>query len=188
MRSAPASRSPPGAPTRRGRRRCAPRRARSSACRCSPSTMRPAGASRSSPTAATPLAELDLQPPLTFVLGAEREGLPDELVARADEVATIPLAGRGRVAQRRRGRRDRALRARGARLAAGRCRTEAHAARPSRTAASAATAAATSAREAAAETARARRRRRERRAEAGERGRRSRSRRPEPRPPFGEIQ
>jgi len=41
----------------------------------------------------TPLAELTLALPLTFVLGAEREGLPGELVARCDEVATIPLPG-----------------------------------------------------------------------------------------------
>ncbi len=41
----------------------------------------------------TPLAELTLAPPLTFVLGAEREGLPGELMARCDEVATIALPG-----------------------------------------------------------------------------------------------
>lgn len=38
----------------------------------------------------TPLPELDLTPPVTFVLGAEREGLPD--LADAD-VATIPQPG-----------------------------------------------------------------------------------------------
>ena len=57
-----------------------------------------------------PLAELDLDPPLTFLLGAEREGLPDELVAQSDASRHDPAAGRRRVAQRRRGRRDRALR------------------------------------------------------------------------------
>lgn len=40
-----------------------------------------------------PLAEVSLEPPLTFVLGAEREGLPDEIVARCDEAATIPISG-----------------------------------------------------------------------------------------------
>jgi len=39
----------------------------------------------------TPLAELDLAPPLTFFLGAEREGLPADL--DADVEATIPLPG-----------------------------------------------------------------------------------------------
>jgi RNA methyltransferase, TrmH family len=40
-----------------------------------------------------PLIELDLGPGTTFVLGAEREGLPDEVLAVCDRVATIPLAG-----------------------------------------------------------------------------------------------
>ena len=40
-----------------------------------------------------PLAEVDLAEPLTFMLGAEREGLPDDVVARCDEVATIPIPG-----------------------------------------------------------------------------------------------
>lgn len=39
-----------------------------------------------------PLAELSLERPLTFVLGAERDGLPADLAARCDEVATIPIA------------------------------------------------------------------------------------------------
>jgi RNA methyltransferase, TrmH family len=39
-----------------------------------------------------PLAELDLEPPLTFYLGSEREGLPDELVAGSEQ-ATIPIPG-----------------------------------------------------------------------------------------------
>ena len=38
-----------------------------------------------------PLPELDLAPGTTFVLGAEREGLPDEILADCDERATIPL-------------------------------------------------------------------------------------------------
>lgn len=40
-----------------------------------------------------PLADLDLHPPVTLVLGAEREGLPANVLARCDETATIPLAG-----------------------------------------------------------------------------------------------
>jgi TrmH family RNA methyltransferase len=39
-----------------------------------------------------PLPQLELAEPVTFVLGAEREGLPSEIVARCDEAATIPLA------------------------------------------------------------------------------------------------
>ena len=40
-----------------------------------------------------PLAEVSLEQPLTLVLGAEREGLPDEIVAQCDEAATIPTSG-----------------------------------------------------------------------------------------------
>ena len=39
-----------------------------------------------------PLPELDLEGRLTFLLGAEREGLPEELLAQCQEVATIPTA------------------------------------------------------------------------------------------------
>jgi RNA methyltransferase, TrmH family len=39
-----------------------------------------------------PLSELDLEPPVTFLLGSEREGLPDELVADT-QAATIALPG-----------------------------------------------------------------------------------------------
>jgi TrmH family RNA methyltransferase len=39
-----------------------------------------------------PLAELDLGERATFVLGAEREGLPDEVVAGCDAAAHVPLA------------------------------------------------------------------------------------------------
>ena len=46
----------------------------------------------------------------SFVLGAEREGLPDDVVAACDAVASIPIAEASRVAERRRRRRDRALR------------------------------------------------------------------------------
>jgi TrmH family RNA methyltransferase len=38
-----------------------------------------------------PLGELDFGAGATFVLGAEREGLPDDIVAGCDESATIPL-------------------------------------------------------------------------------------------------
>jgi TrmH family RNA methyltransferase len=40
----------------------------------------------------TPLEELDLEPPLTFLLGSEREGLPEDLVTDRCK-ATIPLPG-----------------------------------------------------------------------------------------------
>jgi TrmH family RNA methyltransferase len=40
----------------------------------------------------TPLALLDTGVPVTYVLGAEREGLPDDVVAGCEETATIPLA------------------------------------------------------------------------------------------------
>ena len=39
------------------------------------------------------LSEADLTPPVTFLLGAEREGLPGELVAQSHEVVTIELSG-----------------------------------------------------------------------------------------------
>ena len=39
-----------------------------------------------------PLAELDLAESVTFVLGAEREGLPGDVAASCDELVSIPLA------------------------------------------------------------------------------------------------
>ena len=39
-----------------------------------------------------PLHELDLGRPTTFVLGAEREGLPDDVVAECEQAASIRLA------------------------------------------------------------------------------------------------
>jgi RNA methyltransferase, TrmH family len=39
------------------------------------------------------LAELEPVVPTTFVLGAEREGLPEEVLARCDVLATIPQSG-----------------------------------------------------------------------------------------------
>ncbi len=41
----------------------------------------------------TPLHELDLEGPVVFVLGSEREGLPEEIVAQSNYLATIPLPG-----------------------------------------------------------------------------------------------
>jgi RNA methyltransferase, TrmH family len=45
------------------------------------------------PRGGEPLAELELGGPTTFVLGAEREGLPDDVLARCEGRATIPQAG-----------------------------------------------------------------------------------------------
>ncbi|MEP6910559.1 MAG: RNA methyltransferase [Actinomycetota bacterium] len=39
-----------------------------------------------------PPAEIEPGVPVTYVLGAERDGLPDDVVAACDESATIPLA------------------------------------------------------------------------------------------------
>ena len=39
-----------------------------------------------------PLKDVDLGGPTTFVLGAERGGLPEDVLARCDDRATIPLA------------------------------------------------------------------------------------------------
>lgn len=39
------------------------------------------------------LADANLTPPVTLVLGAEREGLPDEVLASCDAVASIPMPG-----------------------------------------------------------------------------------------------
>ena len=38
------------------------------------------------------LEDADLEEPLMFLLGAEREGLPEEVLAQCDERATIPVA------------------------------------------------------------------------------------------------
>ena len=45
------------------------------------------------PRGGTPLHELELEGPTAFVLGAEREGLQEEIVAQSNYVATIPLPG-----------------------------------------------------------------------------------------------
>lgn len=44
------------------------------------------------PERGKPLSSIDAGVPLTYVLGAEREGLPDDVVAGCDETASIPLA------------------------------------------------------------------------------------------------
>jgi len=44
------------------------------------------------PRGGRPLPELDLGERMTFVLGAERQGLPEDVAASCDEVASIPLA------------------------------------------------------------------------------------------------
>jgi 23S rRNA (guanosine2251-2'-O)-methyltransferase len=46
------------------------------------------------PRGGTPLSELGLPERVIFVLGAEREGLPDEVLGAVDDVATIPQDGR----------------------------------------------------------------------------------------------
>ena len=43
------------------------------------------------PRGGTPLRETDLSEPVTFVLGAERDGLPDDLLAACDATVSIPL-------------------------------------------------------------------------------------------------
>jgi TrmH family RNA methyltransferase len=45
------------------------------------------------PRGGTPLPELELPGDVVLVLGAEREGLPDDLLATCDVLATIPQAG-----------------------------------------------------------------------------------------------
>ena len=45
------------------------------------------------PHGAPPLHELDLSGQVTFVLGAERQGLPEDLVRQSHKVATIATSG-----------------------------------------------------------------------------------------------
>ena len=45
------------------------------------------------PHGGTPLPELELSGNIVFVLGAERGGLPEEVLARCDEHASIPQRG-----------------------------------------------------------------------------------------------
>jgi RNA methyltransferase, TrmH family len=44
------------------------------------------------PRTGASLPQLELQPRTTFVLGAERDGLPEEIASACDELASIPLA------------------------------------------------------------------------------------------------
>ncbi len=44
------------------------------------------------PAGGTPLGEIELGERVTFLLGAEREGLPDEVLDSCEQIATIPLA------------------------------------------------------------------------------------------------
>ena len=62
-----------------------------------------------------PTAELDLSGPTTFVLGAEREGLPEGVLATCERARDDPARARLRILERRDCRRDRALRAQSAR-------------------------------------------------------------------------
>jgi len=45
------------------------------------------------PRRGEPLAGVDLSGDVVFVLGAERDGLPEDVLAGCDALATIPLAG-----------------------------------------------------------------------------------------------
>jgi TrmH family RNA methyltransferase len=45
------------------------------------------------PVGGVPLPEVELGERVTFLLGAEREGLPEDVVAGCDAVATIPQSG-----------------------------------------------------------------------------------------------
>ena len=110
-----ASRSAPAPPTRSARRRCGAAWARSSRVPLARVDRRrrrcPGRRSRSSPARASrwrrsprPLGAADV----TLLVGAEREGLPDDVIAACDDVAHIPIADR--VAERRDGGDDRALR------------------------------------------------------------------------------
>jgi RNA methyltransferase, TrmH family len=44
------------------------------------------------PRGGRPLTQMELQPRTTFVLGAERDGLPEEIASACDELVSIPLA------------------------------------------------------------------------------------------------
>jgi TrmH family RNA methyltransferase len=45
------------------------------------------------PHGGEPLSSVDLSGDVVFVLGAEREGLPDDVLARCDARASIPQSG-----------------------------------------------------------------------------------------------
>jgi TrmH family RNA methyltransferase len=44
------------------------------------------------PAGGDPIQEVELDGPVTFVLGSEREGLPEDVAAGCERVASIPLA------------------------------------------------------------------------------------------------
>ena len=92
MRSAPASLCRTAAPIRSVRGRYARRLARSSVSRSWAGTTLPSPQVALVAHGGAPLAEVPLEPPLTFLLGSEREGLPDDLVTHCHK-ATIPLPG-----------------------------------------------------------------------------------------------
>ena len=79
-----------GAPTRPARRRCGRRPARSSGCRWRRSTTRRVRGSALVAHGADASGRRSRDEG-SFVLGAEREGLPADVVARCDAQATIPL-------------------------------------------------------------------------------------------------
>ena len=89
-----ASRSARTAPIRTGRRRCGPAWARCSRCRWRASARSascPAARSRSAAGAGEPLRG-PLEGDVTLLVGAERAGLPEEIVTGAAQVAHIPIA------------------------------------------------------------------------------------------------
>jgi TrmH family RNA methyltransferase len=53
----------------------------------------PSGSVALVPDGATSLADVELERYSTFVLGAEREGLPDDVLERCEVKATIPVGG-----------------------------------------------------------------------------------------------
>ena len=75
----------------RARRRCVRRPEPCSECRPPASTRR--GARRIALVAheGRPLARIEHEVPITFVLGAERQGLPEDVVAACDETASIAI-------------------------------------------------------------------------------------------------
>ena len=94
-----------------GPKACVRRWAPSSVCRSSVSTSPAGSASRSSRTAARRCRSSRSTATSCFVLGAERDGLPPDVLAPLRRARLDPAARRRRLAQRRRRRRDRALRA-----------------------------------------------------------------------------
>ena len=82
-------RSRPGVETRLGRKRSGRRPERSSGFRWDASTTN--GIKRRLRCLPAPLPDLALPERVTFVIGAEREGLPEDMAADCELQATIPL-------------------------------------------------------------------------------------------------